>query len=52
MKHALLIPFTATLFVASSLAQAEDHIYRCGNEYTNTVPVGQKNNCKLVTGAT
>ena len=50
MKHALLIPFTATLFVASSLAQAEDHIYRCGNEYTNTVPVGQKNNCKLVTG--
>ena len=50
MKHALLIPFTATLFVASSLAQAEDHIYRCGNEYTNTVPAGQKNNCKLVTG--
>ena len=50
MKHALLIPFTATLFVASSLAQAEGQIYRCGNEYTNTVPVGQKNNCKLVTG--
>jgi hypothetical protein len=50
MKHALLIPITATLFVASSLTQAADQIYRCGNEYTNTVPVGQKNNCKLVTG--
>lgn len=50
MKHALLIPFAATLFVAGSLAQAQDRIYRCGNEYTNTVPAGQKNNCKLVTG--
>jgi hypothetical protein len=50
MKYALLIPFTATLFVASGLAQAQDRIYRCGNEYTNTVPVGQKHNCKPVTG--
>jgi hypothetical protein len=50
MKYALLIPFTATLFVAGSLAQAQDRIYRCGNEYTNTVPEGQKNNCKPVTG--
>jgi hypothetical protein len=50
MKHALLIPFTATLLVAGSFAQAQDRIYRCGNEYTNTVPAGQKNNCKLVTG--
>ena len=50
MKHALWIPFTATLLIAGGLAQAQDRIYRCGNEYTNTVPAGQKNNCKLMTG--
>ena len=50
MKHALLIPFAATLFVAGGPAQAQERIYRCGNEYTNTVPAGQKGNCKLVTG--
>ena len=50
MKHALLIPFTATILLAGSLAQAQDRIYRCGNEYTNSVPAGQKDNCKLVTG--
>lgn len=50
MKHPLLIPFAATLFVAGSLAQAQERIYRCGNEYTNTVPAGQRGNCKLLTG--
>lgn len=50
MKHALLIPFAATLLVAGSSALAQERIYRCGNEYTNTVPAGQKNNCKLMTG--
>ena len=50
MKNLLLIPFAATLFVAGSLAQAQERIYRCGNEYTNTVPAGQRNNCKLLTG--
>lgn len=50
MKHPLLIPFAATLLVAGGLAQAQERIYRCGNEYTNTVPAGQKNNCKLLTG--
>jgi hypothetical protein len=48
MKYALLIPLGATFLVASSFAQ--DRIYRCGNEYTNTVPAGQKNNCKLLEG--
>jgi hypothetical protein len=48
MKHALLIPFAATFLLASSFAQ--DRIYRCGNEYTNTVPAGQKSNCKLIEG--
>jgi hypothetical protein len=50
MKHPLLISFAATLFVAGSLAQAQERIYRCGNEYTNTVPAGQRGNCKPLTG--
>jgi hypothetical protein len=33
-----------------SLAQAQDRIYRCGNEYTNTVPSPQTKGCKLVEG--
>lgn len=53
MKKPLLMSLTATLFVASlgaaSWAQAQSRIYRCGNEYTNTVPPGQKG-CKLVEG--
>ena len=48
MRHALLIPLAATLWVANGYAQ--DRIYRCGNEYTNTVPAGQKHNCKLLEG--
>jgi hypothetical protein len=34
----------------SLLAQAQDRIYRCGNEYTNTVPQGHEKGCKLVEG--
>jgi hypothetical protein len=30
---------------------ADDRIYRCGNEYTNTVPDAQAKNCKLISGA-
>ncbi len=48
MRHALLIPLMAALFPAAVLAQ--DRIYRCGNEYTNTVPDAQKANCKLLEG--
>lgn len=48
MKLALLIPFAATLFVANGFAQ--DRIYRCGNEYTNTLPAANKNGCKLIDG--
>lgn len=29
---------------------AQDRIYRCGNEYTNTATEAQKRDCKLVTG--
>lgn len=50
MKHLILIPLVATFFVANQLVFAQERIYRCGNEYTNTVPPDQKNNCKLVTG--
>ncbi len=48
MKTAILIPLVALSWVTSSLAQ--DRIYRCGNEYTNTVPDGQARNCKLISG--
>lgn len=48
MKYLLLIPLVATFFVASGFAQ--DRIYRCGNEYTNTVPNAQSRGCKLLEG--
>lgn len=31
-------------------ASAQDRIYRCGNEYTNTVSEAQAKNCKLISG--
>lgn len=30
--------------------QAQDRIYRCGNEYTNTITEAQAKTCKLVSG--
>ena len=48
MKHFLLIPLLAAFFSSGSNAQGA--IYRCGNEYTNTVSEAQKGNCKLVEG--
>ncbi|MES2582727.1 MAG: hypothetical protein V4627_08435 [Pseudomonadota bacterium] len=44
----LLIPLLACLATTASWAQ--DRIYRCGNEYTNTVTVAEAKNCKLVSG--
>lgn len=35
------------LLVASG-AHAQERIYRCGNEYTNTVTEAQAKNCKLI----
>lgn len=35
--------------IVSALA-ADDRIYRCGNEYTNTVSEAQAKNCKLISG--
>ncbi|MDO8770211.1 MAG: hypothetical protein Q7K57_16220 [Burkholderiaceae bacterium] len=48
MKYALLIPLLATGFVANCFSQ--ERIYRCGNEYTNTVPNAQTRGCKLMEG--
>jgi hypothetical protein len=48
MKYALLIPLAAVIFVANSYSQ--ERIYRCGNEYTNTVPDAKAKGCKLITG--
>jgi hypothetical protein len=38
------------VLVIGTTAQAQDRIYRCGNEYTNTVPSAQTKGCKLVEG--
>jgi len=48
MKYAILIPLVATVFGANTFAQ--ERIYRCGNEYTNTVPNAKTQGCKLMEG--
>lgn len=48
MKTVLLISLLGLAGVADVLAQ--DRIYRCGNEYTNTVSEAQAKNCKLISG--
>lgn len=44
--------FVMSIVVTSGAmpALAQERIYRCGNEYTNAMPAGQKNNCKLISG--
>ncbi|MEK9952515.1 MAG: hypothetical protein VW687_10205 [Curvibacter sp.] len=54
MKKSSLMTLAATFLLAGTgaadLAHAQgNRIYRCGNEYTNTVQPGQKG-CKLVEG--
>ena len=34
----------------ASVAVADERIYRCGNEYTNTVSEAQARTCKLISG--
>ena len=43
-------PFVFLIGVSATAALAQDRIYRCGNEYTNTVTEAQVKNCKLVAG--
>jgi len=40
----------ASLFLLSASALAQEPIYRCGNEYTNTRPDAKAKGCKLVEG--
>lgn len=43
--------FSILLVLAcTASAQAQERIYRCGNEYTNTVTEAQSKNCKLISG--
>ena len=46
--------FVFSLFLIAggmvSAYAADDRIYRCGNEYTNTVSEAQAKNCKLISG--
>jgi hypothetical protein len=48
MKTDLLLILVTTL--AATVSAAQDRIYRCGNEYTNTVSESQAKNCKLISG--
>lgn len=48
MKFFSLVPLVTVVLATGAAAQGA--IYRCGNEYTNTVPEAQKANCKLVEG--
>ena len=54
MKCTLSSPLNSMLLALLALlvspAFAQTPIYRCGNEYTNTVPESQKSRCKLVEG--
>lgn len=45
---AILLLLVAT---GANSAQAQDRIYRCGNEYTNTVSEAQAKTCKLISSA-
>lgn len=40
----------AAALVCAGHALAQDRIYRCGNEYTNTITEAQAKTCKLVSG--
>lgn len=44
--------FSLCLFVSltHTVWAADDRIYRCGNEYTNTVTEAQAKTCKLISG--
>ena len=48
MNHAFLISLAALCIVTNSMAQ--ERIYRCGNEYTNTLTGRQAKDCKLIEG--
>ncbi len=48
MNYALLISLAVACCATNSMAQ--ERIYRCGNEYTNTLTGRQAKDCKLIEG--
>ena len=48
MNDAFLI--SLALLCCATNSQAQDRIYRCGNEYTNTITGRQAKDCKLIEG--
>ena len=48
MNYALLISLAMACCATNSMAQ--ERIYRCGNEYTNTLTGRQAKDCKLIDG--
>ena len=53
-NHTSMKPIAILLLLVATgahSAQAQDRIYRCGNEYTNTVTEAQAKTCKLVSSA-
>jgi hypothetical protein len=48
---ALVLGLGLTTLTLALNASAQDRIYRCGNEYTNTLPAGNRSHCKLLEGA-
>jgi hypothetical protein len=49
MKISPLVMLVAAVFAGAS-AQAQQRIWRCGNEYTNNPTSAQQRNCKIVEG--
>lgn len=45
------VAFLFLVLGCASVHAAGERIYRCGNEYTNTVTDAQMKNCKLIAGA-
>lgn len=50
MTTAFILSVAATLLAAATPALAQDRIYRCGNEYTNSSASAKQRDCKLVEG--
>ncbi|WP_225784028.1 hypothetical protein [Xenophilus sp. Marseille-Q4582] len=50
MKIPTLIALLAASMLAGGAAQAQERVWRCGNEYTNNAADAQRRNCKLMEG--
>lgn len=50
MTHATLAALLIALSLPAVQAQAQERVWRCGNEYTNNAADAQRRNCKLMEG--